>query len=74
MQIKGLVDQLKVKALDTADQEKLAGKEENLLAQILIDVLGGEDAPTQVCLLACLPACWLACLRDCPAFGCSHSL
>ena len=57
VQIKGLVDQLKVKPLNTADQEKLAGKEESLLAQILIDVLGGEDAPTQVCSLPCLPAC-----------------
>ena len=48
MQIKGLIDQLKVKALSSGDQEKLTAAEDNGLAQILADVLGGEDAPTQV--------------------------
>ena len=49
VQIKGLVDQLKLKALKPAEAEKLISAENNLLAQILDDVLNGaEDAPTQV--------------------------
>ena len=51
-QIKGLVDQLKVKPMNATDREKLVGTEANVLAQILEDVLSGEDSPTQVRLWA----------------------